>query len=129
MQSIKFPKMFNTNSTNTFKKNEYKKATAQNAILLLKSGRNELFGDPYFGTMLKQYLFEPNNYIMEEMLKDTIYTQLALFIPQLRIERKDIKIVRDRKKGKVYCYFKGTNQIDFTVDTFDLIMYQDSTVE
>jgi len=127
MQSIKFPKMFNSNSTNTFKATEYKEATTQNAILLLKSGRNELAGDPYFGSMLKQYLFEPNSYIMEEMLKDTIYTQLALFIPQLRIQRKDIHIVRDREKGRIYCYFNGINQIDYTTDTFNLLMFEDST--
>ncbi len=126
MQSLKFPSMFNTNSTNTFKPSQYKEATMQNVMLLLKSDRQGLIGDPYFGSMISQYLFEPNTYMMTEMLKDTIYTQLAIFIPQVKVERKDIKIVKDKTKGKIYCYFKGVNQIDFTTDTFNLVLFDKS---
>ena len=32
---------------------------------------------------LNKYLFDQNNYILKDMLIDTIYTQLALFLPQL----------------------------------------------
>ena len=61
MRSIKFPKMFNTNSTNVWKSNEYLSATTQNTILLLHTTRGELFGDPYFGLMLKRFMFDQNN--------------------------------------------------------------------
>ena len=57
MRSIKFPKMFSTSSTNVWKSSEYVKATTQNTILLLNTSRGELFGDPYFGVLLKRYLF------------------------------------------------------------------------
>ena len=33
-------------------------ATLQNLKLLLLSDRNGLFGDPYFGTILKRLMFE-----------------------------------------------------------------------
>lgn len=126
MRSIKFPKMFNTNSTNVWKSNEYLSATTQNTILLLHTTRGELFGDPYFGLMLKRFMFDQNNYVLRDQIIDMIYTQLALFIPQVKVKRKDIDIVQDRQKGKLYCHFSGTNQIDYQLNTFDLLLLENN---
>ena len=125
MRSLKFPKMFNTNSTNVWKSNEYLDATKQNTILLLHTTRGELFGDPYFGLMLKKYLFDQNNLILKDAIIDTIYTQLAIFIPQVKVKRSDIEIVQDKEKGKLYCNFRGISQIDYTINTFNLVLYND----
>ena len=125
MRTIKFPKMFNTNSTNVWKTNEYKQATLQSTGLLLQCERGELFGDPYFGVMLKHYLFNQNNYILKDQLIDVIYTQLAIFIPQLKINRNEIDIVQDKEKGKVYCTFQGLSQIDYTLDMYTLVLLND----
>ena len=126
MRSIKFPKMFNTNSTNVWKSNEYLNATKQNTRLVLLSQRGELFGDPYFGLMFKQYIFEQNNYILRDKIIDMIYTQLALFIPQIKVKRDDIEIIQDKQKGKLYCTFSGINQIDYQLDTYNLLLYSDN---
>ncbi len=126
MRSIKFPKMFNTNSTNVWKSNEYLNATKQNTRLVLLSQRGELFGDPYFGLMFKQYIFEQNNYILRDKIIDMIYTQLALFIPQIKVKRDDIEIIQDKQKGKLYCTFSGINQIDYQLNTFNLLLYSDN---
>jgi len=123
MRSIKFPKMFSTNSTNVWKSDEYLQATTQNTILLLHTERGELFGDPYFGLMLKHYMFDQNNYILRDAIIDMIYTQLALFIPQVKVKRDNISIVQDRQKGKLYCTFSGINQIDFTNNTYNLVLF------
>ena len=125
MRSIKFPKMFNTNSTNVWKSNEYLSATTQNTILLLHTTRGELFGDPYFGLMLKRFMFDQNNYVLRDQIIDMIYTQLATFIPQVHVERKDITIFQDREKAKLYCEFTGTNQIDYTVNTYSLVLFNE----
>lgn len=125
MRSLKFPKMFNTNSSNVWKSTEYLEATKQNTILLLHTTRGELFGDPYFGLMLKRYMFDQNNYILKDAIIDMIYTQLAIFIPQVRVQRKDINIVQDKEKGKLYCEFSGINQIDYTNNTFNLVLLED----
>ena len=125
MRSIKFPKMFNTNSTNVWKSNEYLSATTQNTILLLHTTRGELFGDPYFGLMLKRFMFDQNNYVLRDQIIDMIYTQLAVFIPQVHVERKDITIFQDREKAKLYCEFTGTNQIDYTVNTYSLVLFNE----
>ena len=126
MKSIKFPKMFNTNSTRVWKATEHLQATRQNTTVLLHCERGELFGDPYFGLMLKHYLFDQNNYVLKDAIIDIIYTQLAIFIPQVKIERKDISIVQDKEKGKLYCAFTGTDQIDFTTNNYNLVLLENN---
>ena len=126
MRSIKFPKMFSTNSTNVWKEDEYLATTKQNAKLTLQTMRGELFGDPYFGLMLKQYLFDQNSYVLRDIIIDMIYTQLALFLPQVRVNRKDISIIQDLQKGTLICNFSGINQIDYTVNTFELVLLNET---
>lgn len=121
MRSIRFPEMFNSNSTNTIKDLD---ATKQNTILLLKSEKGEFVSDPYFGIRLKKYLFEQNSYILTDIILDEIYTQVALFLPQLTIRRQDINIIRDR--AKLICSFKATNRLDFTTDMYSLVLYDEN---
>ena len=126
MNSIKFPKMFNTNNTQVWKPTEYLEATKQNTLLLLNTERGGILGDPYFGIILKQYLFDQNSAVLRDALIDMIYTQVALFIPQLKIERKNISITKSREKGKIECTIRGINQIDYQQNTYNLILYQDA---
>lgn len=125
MRSIKFPKMFNPNSTRVWKSSEHLEATKQNTKLLLQTTRGELFGDPYFGLMFKRYLFDQNSYILRDVIIDMIYTQLAIFIPQVRVKREDIEIIQDRERGKLYCRFSGINQIDYTFNTYNLVLFDE----
>lgn len=120
MKSIAFPKMFNTTSTNIVKDFD---ATKQNTLLLLRSEKGELFGDPYFGIRLKKYIYEQNNYVLKDIIIDEIYTQLALFMPQLIVKRSDIKI--EQSRATLYCYFKATNQANFKTDTYSLVLYKE----
>ena len=126
MRSIKFPKMFNNSSTRVWKSSEYKEPTTQNTKLLLNSERGELIGDPYFGLLLKHFMFDPNSYILRDQIIDMIYTQLAVFIPQVKVERKNISVFQDKEKAKLYCEFTGINQIDFTVNTYYLVLFEET---
>lgn len=121
MKSIEFPQMFNSNSTRI--KTDLK-ATRQNLLLLLHCEKGEMFGDPYFGIRLKKYIFEQNNYILRDIIIDEIYTQLALFMPQLTVERKNIKIVQTAKATLV-CTFKAVNKVDFTTNIYSLVLYDE----
>ena len=123
MRSIHFPHMFNTNSTRVWKSSEHLNATKQNTKLVLYSERGELIGDPYFGLMLRHFMFDQNNYILRDQIIDMIYTQLAIFIPQVHVERKDITVLQDREKAKLYCEFSGTNQIDYQLNTYQLVLF------
>ena len=128
MRSIKFPHMFNTNSTRVWKSSEHLNATKQNTKLVLYSERGELIGDPYFGLMLRHFMFDQNNYILRDQIIDMIYTQLAIFIPQVHVERKDITVFQDREKAKLYCEFSGINQIDYQLNTYNLTLYSNSDI-
>ena len=125
MRSIKFPKMFNPNSTRVWKSSEHLEATKQNTKLLLNTNRGELFGDPYFGLIFKRYLFDQNSYILKDAIIDMIYTQLAIFIPQVKVKREDIEIIQDRERGKLYCRFSGISQIDYTFNTYNLVLFDE----
>ena len=87
------------------------------------SERGELIGDPYFGLMLRHFMFDQNNYILRDQIIDMIYTQLAIFIPQVHVERKDITVFQDREKAKLYCEFSGVNQIDYQLNTYQLVLF------
>lgn len=126
MRTLKFPKMFNTNSANVWKTNEYLCSTRQSALLLLQSERGELFGDPYFGIILRRFMFDQNSYVLKDVIIDMIYTQFALFLPQMKIKRSDIDIIQNREKGKLYCKFSGINQIDYTHNTFNLVLFDEA---
>lgn len=67
--SIAFPEMFNRTVTNLV--DDYD-ATLQNLKMLLWSEKGELFGDPYYGTGLKKYLYEQNDLILRDILIDDI---------------------------------------------------------
>ena len=93
---------------------------------MLQCERGELFGDPYFGIMLKHYLFDQNNYILKDAIIDTIYTQLAIFIPQIKVQRNDIQIEQNKQLGKLICSFSGINQIDYTNNTYNIVLIDES---
>lgn len=124
MRSIKFPKMFGTNHTEVWQDSEYAEATAQNTHLTLGTSRGEIFGDPYFGLLFKQYLFDQNSYVLRDTLIDMIYTQLALFVPQITVRRQDIQLIRDGQMGKLICQFVGKNQIDYELNTYSLVLVE-----
>ena len=126
MRSFKFPNMFKSNTSQVWRSDEYNKATKQNCLLLLQSERGELECDPYFGILLKHYMFNQNSYILKDILIDTLYTQIAIFLPQIRIERNSIDIVSDKIRGKLYCKFSGINQIDYTHNTFNLLLFDET---
>lgn len=126
MRSFKFPKMFNSNSSRIWRADEYNKATRQNVLLLLHSERGELECDPYFGVLLKHYLFNQNSYILKDILIDTIYTQIAIFLPQVKVTRNSIDIIADARKGRLHCSFSGVNQIDYTHNTFNLLLFDET---
>lgn len=115
MNSIAFPIMFGNTTTKVVKDHE---ATAQNLKLLLMSDRNGLFGDPYFGTILKRLMFEQNNVVLRDIVIDAIYTAVLQYMPQIKVLRKDITITQDG--SKIYINIKATNMLDFQTDLYNI---------
>lgn len=120
MYSIAFPNMVGNSSTNLV---QDKAATLSNTKLLLMSMKMSLFGDPDFGTNLLRLMFEQNNIVLRDLVVDDIYTAIAVYIPQIVVNRKDIVVVSDGTD--IFVSFKGTNQLDFTVDTYTINLTKD----
>lgn len=122
MNSIQFPIMFNNTATSVVEDYD---ATLQNLKLLLLSDRGGLFGDPYYGTILKQLMFEQNNFVLKDIVIDSIYTTIIQFMPQIKVNRKDITIVQDG--SKLQANIKAINMLDFQTDLYNisLMNYQE----
>ena len=115
MNSLAFPNMFNNTTTKVVKDHE---ATAQNLKLLLLSDRGAFFGDPYYGTIIKQLIFEPNNVILRDIIIDAIYTAILQFLPQVLVHRKDIAVVQ--RDTQVYVNIRATNMLDYQTDMYNI---------
>lgn len=116
MKSISYPKMFVTKTKTGLSKDYY--ATLQNLKMLIFSEKGELFGDPYFGTGLMRFLHDPNDVVVRELLVDEIYTAIAVFMPQIKLTRKDITIVSDGTK--VVCEIKAINRVDYQTNLYTI---------
>ena len=119
VKSIAFPKMINHNRVQT---TEDQDATLQNIKLVLGSEKGEFKFDPYFGIRLKRYMFEQNNFVLQDLLLDEIYEQLVTFVPQITVRRNDITFEKER--AKLYITIKCTNRLDFTPNTYNLVLYE-----
>ena len=62
------------------------------------------------------------------MLIDTLYTQIAIFLPQVKVTRNSIELISDRLKGRIYCKFSGINQIDYQVNSMSLLLFEQSDI-
>ena len=120
VKSTAFPKMFKHNGTQIVSCSD---ATLQNIKSLLASEKGEFKFDPFFGIRLKRYMFEQNNDALQDLLLDEIYEQLATFIPQIQVKRKDISFTRDR--AKLYITINCLNRIDFTLNTYNLVLFEE----
>lgn len=120
MNSIKYPDMFTSTSTNVVKD---KAASMQDLLLLLSSEKGELLGDPFFGIRLRRYYFEQNNVVLRDLIVDEILTQMKVFTPQLSVTRKDIKILSEGKK--LIAQIRAVNQVDFTTNMYQLDLLDD----
>ena len=120
MISIQYPNMFGSTRTNLI---EDRDATYSNLKLLLTSWKNSLIGDPYFGTNLKKFIYNQNNTVLRDLVIDDIYVAILTFMPQISINRKDIKI--DTDGVDVYTTINCINKLDNVVDTYNIMLTQE----
>lgn len=116
MYSIGFPEMVNGARTYVAADHE---ATANNLKLAIMSNRkNSLFGDPDYGNNLLTIIFRQNNILLEDIIRDEVYTCVKRYVPQLQLEREDVKLVFE--DTNLYATIKGTNLIDGTPDMYHI---------
>lgn len=117
MVSIAFPNMLGASNTNLVYD---KDAVRSNLELLINVERKSLFGDPAFGLALKKVLFEQNGSIIVDLLIDELYTSIMTFIPQVVLDRKDIRIVC--QGSSLVAQVRCTYRIDNTSDLFSIAL-------
>lgn len=118
IKSLSFPDIFSNASTNIVQGHE---ATAQNLKSTLFAEKRSVFGDPYFGSNIKRRIFEQNDIILKDLLIDDIYTAIATFMPQIKVERKDIEITSNT--AQVQVTIKARNLIDFNMEEFNIALF------
>lgn len=122
MYSFNFPNMLNSVTSNLL---QDKDAVKSNLTLLLSSERTSLFGDPYFGTKLKQAFFEQADTVIADLLIDEIYTTILTFMPQIYLTRKDIIITTNGTD--LFAEIKYIYVPDNTADLYVISLTQDSS--
>lgn len=120
MRSIAFPNIFSQTYVNMVEDYD---ASFQNLILLLQSNKGELFGDPYYGTNLKKFLFDQNDIILRDLVADDIYSAIKLFMPQISVDRSDI-VIKSDTRGNITASIKAVNKLDFSTDLYNIILLQ-----
>lgn len=101
-------------------------ATLSNLKLLLASDRGGLFGDPYYGTILKRFIFDQNDLIVKDLIIDAIYSAIITFMPQISIERNNITITSD--ETDVYASIYCINIIDYETDMYNINLTSSDSV-
>ena len=124
IKSLKFPDIFSSASTNSVEGIE---ATKQNLLLTLKAEKTSCFGDPYFGSNLRRFMFEQNNNVLRDLIIDDLYNSISMFLPQVKVKRKDIEIVSDGTT--IYGNLKVTNLIDFNLEEVNIALFNIEELE
>lgn len=117
MYSLAWPQMFSNNNT-SLNLVQDKDAIKSNLKLLLNSEKLSLFGDPYFGTSLKQVIFQPNSTPIVDLIVDELYTTICTYIPQVFLTRSDIKIKSDQVD--LFAIINVTYRLDNTSDLYTI---------
>lgn len=88
--SIDFPNIFNGSTVKI--KNDYD-AIKSDLKLLLGAEKGGLYGDPNFGTALKQIIYmQADKSVVKELIKDEIFESIYSYMPQISIDRDDIDV-------------------------------------
>lgn len=120
MYSCDFPNMFQGQKTLLLQDNS---AAINNLMLLLASDKRTLFGDPFFGTELKKYLFDQNSNVVKDIVIDQIYSAIITYVPQIIIKREDIDIKQE--KTSLYASIKYQYINSDELNTFDILLMQE----
>ena len=83
--------MFSKSTTNLEKDFD---AIKQDVVLLLASNKGGLYGDPWYGTNVKQVLWDPNHRdILTDIIRDHIFESINTYMPNnITINREDITV-------------------------------------
>ena len=115
MYSIAFPDIFSTSKLHLVSDIN---AVKNNLKLVLLSNKTELFGDPDYGCNLKRFLYEPNNSVIYDLIRQEIYDAILIYVPQIRTSRDSIELTSDGTD--LYATIKYNYMSNRTPDMFTI---------
>lgn len=115
MYSLNWPNIFTNAKTNLL---QDKEAAKSNLRLVVASEKEKLFGDPYFGTTIRKYMFSQISQPFADLIVDQIYTAIRQYVPQIYCKRENIQLISER--GVVYVEIKCQYIYDRELDTYTI---------
>lgn len=83
-RTFKFPNIVNLNT------GKHELVSTEESIstclgLLLRTSPGELFGDPFFGSKLTEYLFDPNRDLLRDIIQEEVFRSVERYEPRARV--------------------------------------------
>lgn len=101
MNTISFPKMFNSNSNKmNVNLSIYIKSINESLKSLLMTNPGELLGDPVYGCALREKLFDIKNDVNMLELRNIITKAISRYMPEILVNSSDIKIYSNPNNNK-----------------------------
>ncbi len=122
MYSIAFPNIFNGSTIKLYKDEIAVKSNLRN---LLGANRGGLFGDPHFGTALKQILWDQAHPdVARELIRDEVYEAILSYMPQTTIDRDAIGVEIEDNVVKVT--IRALNDLGIYSNLLEISLLTDS---
>ena len=127
--SFAFPEMFDLDTGKT-KMFSGIRATNTNIGLLLRTSVSEMFGDPYMGSRLVEFLFAPDIALVRDLITEHIQSVLEKQQPDITVQYVNLEY-EENKEDTIYIkidyYDKSVGQYYTSISDIDLSQVRNTT--
>lgn len=127
--SFAFPEMFDLDTGKT-KMFSGIRATNTNIGLLLRTSVSEMFGDPYMGSKLVEFLFAPDIALVRDLITEHIQSVLEKQQPNITVQYVNLEY-EENKEDTIYIkidyYDKSVGQYYTSISDIDLSQVRNQT--
>ena len=127
--SFAFPEMFDLDTGKT-KMFSGIRATNTNIGLLLRTSVSEMFGDPYMGSRLVEFLFAPDIALVRDLITEHIQSVLEKQQPDITVQYVNLEY-EENKEDTIYIkidyYDKSVGQYYTSISDIDLSQVRNKT--
>ena len=127
--SFAFPEMFDLDTGKT-KMFSGIRATNTNIGLLLRTSVSEMFGDPYMGSRLVEFLFAPDIALVRDFITEHIQSVLEKQQPYITVQYVNLEY-EENKEDTIYIkidyYDKSVGQYYTSISDIDLSQVRNKT--
>ena len=127
--SFAFPELFDLDTGKT-KMFSGIRATNTNIGLLLRTSVSEMFGDPYMGSRLVEFLFAPDIALVRDLITEHIQSVLEKQQPDITVQYVNLEY-EENKEDTIYIkidyYDKSVGQYYTSISDIDLSQVRNKT--